>query len=525
MTEVSPGQQAHSGAFTRREVLRAAAAGGFALAGAGGLTDLGGLAGSAQAAATPKTGGTLRVGISGGSATDVFFPYTDNGPSETTYLETFFESINRLDGNFVLTNQLVESCEPNKTADQWTLRVKSNIEFHNGKTLDAADLLFSLQEMRKTPGPAQGHTGAVDFAQTKLLDKNTLRVGLSYPQSFFDLQLGGAEYVIPVGYDKSHPVSTGPWMFKSYTAGQQVVFERFPNYWGQKAYADQLVFDEIADDIARVNALVAGQVDAINNVPYEQMSQVTASGNKLLVSPTGAWNPITMRVDTPPFNDVRVRQAIRLSMNRPLAVETALFSQGTPASDVYGRYDPAFDSALVRHQDIPQAKSLLKQAGHDGLNLQLVVAPTLPGIVQACEVLAQNAKAAGINITLRQVDAATYNTGYGTWAFSFDNWVALPYISLAAVTEGPTAVALNTTHFKDPKYNALFTEASATVDVAKRIEIEHEMQMIDFNSGGYVVWSFQNSVDAYSSKVAGFAPIDKTGFGLGQCRLNLVHFV
>ena len=121
---------------------------------------------------------------------------------------------------------------------------------------------------------------------------------------------------------------------------------------------------ELPDDTARVNALISGQVDAINQVPYPQRAQLKGqSGIQVAVSPTGGWNPITMRVDVAPFKDVRVRQAIRLAMNRKQAIATALYGQGSPAADTYGRFDPSFSIAFKRDQDIEQAKSLLKQAG------------------------------------------------------------------------------------------------------------------------------------------------------------------
>src|SRR5207245_25415 len=101
-----------------------------------------------------------------------------------------------------------------------------------------------------------------------------------------------------------------------------------------------------------------------------QVSQLKKqSALRVVSSPTGAWNPITMRVDVAPFNDVRVRQAIRLCMNRKQAIATALYGQGVPAADTYGRFDPSFDAHFVRDQDIEQAKHLLKQAGKEGLKL------------------------------------------------------------------------------------------------------------------------------------------------------------
>src|SRR5262249_13162359 len=151
------------------------------------------------------------------------------------------------------------------------------------------------------------------------------------PTSFFDQLLSDIVYMVPVGYDPKHPVSTGPWVFKSFQAGRQSVFTRFANYHGTPAYADELHFIELPDDTARVNALISGQVDGINEVPAAQLSQVKGqSGIQLANYQTGRWNPITMRVDVAPFNDVRVRQALRLVMDRNQAIQVALYGQGVP---------------------------------------------------------------------------------------------------------------------------------------------------------------------------------------------------
>ena len=270
---------------------------------------------------------------------------------------------------------------------------------------------------------------------------------------------------------------------------------RFENYHGTPAYADQLVMTELPDDTARVNALISGQVDV------DQPGAVSAtcaqlkgqSGIQVAVSPTGGWNPITMRVDVAPFKDVRVRQAIRLAMNRKQAIATALYGQGSPAADTYGRFDPSFSNAFKRYQDIEKAKSLLKQAGQSNLKLELVTSPIAAGIVEACQVLAQNAKAAGIDITVRKVDPGTYFSRYGKWPFAIDFWVGLPYLVVASIADGPGASVVNTTHFNDPAFNKLYGQASKTLDKNKRASMVHAMQKIQYDRGGYIIWSFQDS--------------------------------
>jgi len=331
----------------------------------------------------------MRVGIGGGGPTDNFDAALINGPSATTRGQVYYETLVWLDGTFGLHNWLCDRCEPNAAADGWTVRLKQGLEFHNGKTVTADDVLFSIRRLLdpKTGATAAAQLGALDMKASKSLDERTVEFHLKRPTSFFDQILSDIVYIVPVGYNPKKPVSTGPWKLISYKPGQQTVLEPFANYWGVKPKLDRLVIVELPDDSARVNALLSGQVDAINQVPFAQVPVLQANGNlQTVVSPTAAWNPITMRVDTAPFNDVRVRQAIRLVMDREQAVKTALFGQGIPASDYYGRFDPAAGTGLKRTPDIERAKSLLKAAGKSGLKVELVTSPISAGIVEACQV-------------------------------------------------------------------------------------------------------------------------------------------
>ena len=167
--------------------------------------------------------------------------------------------------------------------------------------------------------------------QARKIDQYTVQFELAYPCVFFNQFLSDVTYIIPTGYNPQKPISTGPWKMVSYSPGVETVLQRFPNYWGTPALADELHIVELPDDTARVNALLSGQVDAINQVPFDQVPVLRAHSNLALsISETGGFDPITMRVDVAPFKDVRVRQAIRLLMNRKQAVETALLGQGVP---------------------------------------------------------------------------------------------------------------------------------------------------------------------------------------------------
>ena len=239
-------------------------------------------------------------------------------------------------------------------------------------------------------------------------------------------------------------------MYKSFTAGQQSEFTKYADYHEDgKPYVDSLTIIDFPDDTARTNALLGGQVDVIDNLPAAQVQNVEANPNlRVLSSETGAWQPFTMRVDQAPFDDVRVRQAFRLIVDREQMVQQVLSGHGSVANDLYARYDPAYASDLPqRQQDLEQAKSLLKQAGREGLSVELVTAPVFQGIVEAAQVFAEQAKGAGVDVKVRRVDSGTfYGDNYLSWTFAQDFWATRVYLSQVAQGDLPES-PFNETHW------------------------------------------------------------------------------
>jgi peptide/nickel transport system substrate-binding protein len=244
----------------------------------------------------------------------------------------------------------------------------------------------------------------------------------------------------------------------------------------------------------------------------------------VLESPSAAWTPICMRVDTPPFDDARVRQAMRLIANRPQMIQQALAGHGHIGNDLYAPFDEAYDTALPqRHQDIEKAKSLLKAAGKDGLTVDLQSTNGALGMNEGAQVFAQQAKAAGVTVNVKILDSgAFYGDQYLKWPFSTDFWGSRNYLSQVAAGSLPTS-PYNETHWpdsSDAKYLSLYKQALGTVSKPKRMEILHEMQKMEYDRGGYIVWGFSTLLDGYSTKLQGLKPGDKgvlplNGFGHG----------
>lgn len=423
---------------------------------------------------------------------------------------------------------LAEEISPNTTADVWTVRLRPDVVFHDGKPLTAADVAFSIARIvdPKLPKDGADSLAMIDIKAMNVLDNLTLRLPLHYPYSV--LADSFAQYyngIVPEGYDPKRPVGTGPFKYKSFTPGQESVFTKNQHYWRHgEPYVDEVTIIDFPEASARVNALLGGQLDAIDGLPAAQISAVKNQGGLFVLnSETGGSIPFTMRTDQAPFKDARVRQAMRLLIDRPQTIEQALSGYGRVGNDMWAPYDPAYPDLPQRHQDIPQAKSLLKQAGYADLSITLNTSDGLAGgVLEAASSFASQAKQAGVNINVQNLPASGFYAHYLSWTFSQTFWFTRNYIPQIAESELPTS-SYNETHFNNPQFNRLFGEALRTLDESKRSEILGECMRIDYDDGGYIIWGFDNVIDGYSNKVRGFVP-DKSGAPLSQYGFREVYF-
>src|SRR5882672_9035943 len=452
-------EEARAQGISREELLKRAAIAGLAIAGAGGVARS---ATAAINASLPKRGGTFRLGVPGGSAKDFIDGQYIITTPDIARLMTGWETLVVNDASFKLKfDGLAEEISVNERGDQWTIRVRNGIEFHNGKTVGAADVRYSLQRLISPKAAIGGQAllASIDPQRIKKLDKRTVRLTLKTPDgTILDALTLYTNGIVPVGYSpngfgKANPnVGTGPYKIQTFTPGQQSVHVRNPNYWRSgQPYFDKVVIIDFPDDTARVNALLGGQVDAITDVPPALIPLISNhSGTKVLESPGAAWPPLCMRVDQPPFNDARVRQAMRLIVDRPQMVQQAFSGHGHIGNDIYSPFDEAYDTSIPqRKQDIEKAKSLLKSAGQEGLTVDLQSTAAALGMNEGAQVFAQQAKAAGVKVNVKILDGGTfYGNQYLSWTFSTDFWNPKSYLSQVAAGSAPTS-PYNETHWPD----------------------------------------------------------------------------
>ncbi|WP_396275980.1 ABC transporter substrate-binding protein [Glutamicibacter sp.] len=466
----------------------------------------------------PRRGGTLRVGLTGGGAADSLDPHSPVSTTDIARVVNLYESLLYRDENFELKPLLAVEVTPNADATVWTARLREGVKFHDGSPLTAQDVVATFARITNPKDPKSGAASLTILDRVVALGPRTVEFRLNTASATFDDSLGQyALGIVPKDFDVKHPVGTGPFKAKSFDAGRQSVFVRNNDYWREnEPYLDELVILNFTDQDALINSLLSSQVDAIGQIPLALLEVIGADPRiSILKSPTGAWMPFTMRIDQKPFDDVRVRQAFRLAVDRDQMIQQVLSGHGTVGNDLYAPFDPGFAAALPqRTQDLAQAKALLSEAGYpQGLDIELVTAPIQAGAVEAAQVFAHQAASAGIRVKIKQVESTTFfGDNYLKWNFAQDFWYTrnfLPQVNSSSLADSP----FNETHWDNEEFAALVQQATQEVDEAKRNQLIARAQEIEYEQGGYIIWGFPDQADAYQKYVAGLVP-NKTGLAL-----------
>jgi peptide/nickel transport system substrate-binding protein len=461
----------------------------------------------------PRHGGTLTVGMSTGGPSDTLDPNAAVSTVDAARADGLFDHLTTLaiDGSTQL--ELAESIEPNSNARVWTIKLRKGVVWHDGSPFTADDVIYTLRRIGAPKSTLAGVStvAVMDLPSLKKIDPYTLQIPLHVPIA--DLAPSFSIFYMAIVKDGTtsfkQPIGTGPFKFQSWKAGESSTFGRNPRYWlDSMPYVDKLVLNSITDPTARLNALLGGQVDCVELLSFAQAKAMRASGQiQLLIPKPVNIVPMTMAIDTPPFNDVLVRQAFRLIAGRPQLVGVAQDGFGAVGNDLFGKGFPYYDSQLPqRVQDIGQAKFLLKKAGHEKLSVTLNSSTVAPGMLESATAFAAQAQKAGVTVTIKNIPAADYyGSGYLKYGFGQSQWNAdtIPQWMEQAVVKG---APYNETHWNIPSFNDLFIRARGELGPAKRAAMYDELQSILWHSGGYIIWGLVPFIDGLAKNVHGATP-------------------
>jgi peptide/nickel transport system substrate-binding protein len=492
---------------TRREFIKTTACAGVAMT-VPGIFNL--LSKSAYAQSSKKT---LRV---------VAIPHPKITPGQMTsgpaanVVGCIYDYLFRLEGKEQkFTYSLAESTEHSSDMTQWTFKLREKVKFHHGTEFTADDVIFTVNRYfdKTVASPMRAMFEHIDKIEKK--DRYLVRFLLKRPDPDFLLKF--LEYntaMLAHDYDynqfgNTKPSGTGAYKVVNMTPGQRVYMERNPDYFIRGfPKVDNLEFILIQEPQTQLMTVEAGQADIMTWVPFDFLSRSRQNPELTLQGlPTSFHAPISMRCDQPPFNDNRVRQAMKLVVDRKMMVQTTVAGYGEVANDDFiWPKSILYNDIGIKERNIDNAKELLSKAGYPkGLDVEIHCESNKPPVMDVVLTFQQMAKPAGINVQIVGVTTDIYYAKYWLKApVTCTSWGHRENPLDLLIQTVKTGVPWNEGHYSNPDLDKMLADALVEVDLKKRKEIVKKIQLLLSEEGPSVVPFFYNLFAVTRKRVAGF---------------------
>ena len=305
------------------------------------------------------------------------------GAIDSVLYSNVFEGLTRFMSDGSIVPGLAASWEISDDGLTYTFSLRDGVTFHDGTTMDAEDVKFSLDRILAEDSANAQKALYTAISSVDVVDPQTVTLTLSEPNGnmLFNLAWGDAVIVAPESIEniKQNPIGTGAFKFVSWTQGDSIQLEKNPDYWGTPAVLDSATFKFISDPTAAFAAMMAEDIDAFSGFPApENLPQFEADPRfQVLVGSTEGETILSTNNLQPPFDDVRVRQAVAHAIDRQAIIDGAMFGYGTPIGTHFAPHNPAYvDLTGQSNYDPEKSKALLAEAGlADGFETTLHLPP------------------------------------------------------------------------------------------------------------------------------------------------------
>jgi peptide/nickel transport system substrate-binding protein len=493
--------------------------------------------GSSTAAAPATKGGTLKIGAVGPAA--AVNPLTVSDAGGLLMLNQTGEFL-IFDSNLKLALQpmLALSWSPNADGSVWTFKLRPGVTFSNGQAMTSADVVYTFQQLSDPKNASNALSalgGVLSPSGVKALDPMTVQFTLEAPNGNFPYLVSSDNYnaiIVPKGTDFSKWqttfIGTGAFKLSSYTQNVGATFVPNPSYWGPKPLLSQTSFSFFTSQTPMVTQFQGGAFDVIAQfTPAGASGILNNSSYKIIKLKSANHRELSMRNDQAPFTDPRVRQAVAYTLDRPAMVTGLLSGDGSVANDYpFGPRFPSTDTSVPqRTQNISLAKQLLAAAGHpNGFSVKLDT-EQYQEIPQLATVIAQQAKAAGINIALNVESQTLY---YGKSTFGNSDWLdgtmslvdygdrGVPNVFLEAplTSNGPW----NAARFHNKTYDSLVKQYVAAIDLQTQRKIAGEIERLLLAETPIIIPYWIDGLTASTPSVGGLNPTS-----IAQLYLNTAY--
>lgn len=480
------------------------------------------LAGSSPAAAGGASAARCvrYAGVESSGNKNSMDPAQQPSSQNSLNMNAAYDRLTTENDNWKVLPQLATSWKPNAKGTVWTFKLRKGVKFWTGKPFTSADVVYTF---RRVIDPKTGSEGA---SQMSFLTKNGIQPAGKYAVKFITskpvaelplLITNKNTFIVQnrtsTATLRSKGAGTGPFMPVNFQPVKQVqMFKRNPHYWRKglpKAPCLQLYVIQEANSM--LAALQTGQVDFSQQVAYDIVPALK-NDPRVKLTATGASTSMTMPMwtDTPPFDNLNVREALKRVVDREQMVKTALLGYGVVGDD---NPVPPTSPDAWRHKvpgpDVPGAIKLLAAAGYNSshpLKVDVYTADMIPGILNMVQLYKQQAAKAGIQVNVITGPPSEYwDNVWLKHPFEVSAWSARPAglaLSIAYLQNAPYPES----HWKVPGYDALIQKANTTVDPAARSKFYQEAGKMLTDRGGEIIPMFQRVVAAQRSNCSGYHP-------------------
>ncbi|GGK22044.1 ABC transporter substrate-binding protein [Salinarimonas ramus] len=411
------------------------------------------------------------------------------------------------DGSFEIEPALAESWEVSEDGTVYTFTLREGVTFHDGTPVDAEAIVFNFDRMLDEehpyhdtgPFPLSFFFSAIE--EVEAVDARTVRFtlnepyapflsNLAYPTGLIVSPTAVAEHGADFG---RNPVGTGPFRFESWDANTAVVVVRNEEYWDGAPPLEAAIFRPITDANTRVAEMLSGGIDVMVEVPPDSVSRFAESEDFELYEQAGPhlWFLI-LNAKEPPFDDVRVRQAVNYAIDKETLVENVL--QGT-AEVASGPIPPAFAWAYNEElepypHDPERARQLIEEAGATGSTVTMFVTEGGSGMLDPVPMgtaIQADLEEVGLDVEIETYEWNTFlaqvNPGLegkanmAQMAWMTNDPDTLPYLALRSEAM-PDNGGFNSGYYSNPEVDRLLQEARTATDQEERARLYKEMQEI-----------------------------------------------
>ncbi|MFF3737225.1 ABC transporter substrate-binding protein [Streptomyces sp. NPDC002566] len=506
--------------LTRRHVLWAGGAiGASALLSACGGGDEP-TASATGGSAKPVKGGTLRVGALGRAGALTRDPHgTQANESDYLIISLLYDTLTVPGVKPNTVPRLAASWKASADLKTWRFTLAKGAAFHDGSPVTAEDVVFSLKRLRATPAGASRLPG-IQEKNISAEGDDTVVIVSDYANAELPLLVRLTTFVIPKGTtdkDIAKAPGTGPFKLDWFRGGNARLV-RNDDWYGGDVLLDAIEVKIFESPQAMASALLAGQIDLASNVGA--VAARTAESRQDIQTvrrPNDMAMPLVMRTSGGPFADARVRQALRLAVDRGAMVEQVLSGYGTVANDILGTGDPAYDKSVPqRARDLAKARQLLREARFDtSKTYELYTTEDIAGLAESATLFATQVREAGVKVKVVKQESATfwdktwlkgdlYTTYWGT------NDSVVFFASKTLVSDS----GQNEAGWKDQAFDAAYEKAIGTADASARTDLLKELQRIEHDRSGYLLWGMADGIDLAGAKVNGLPRLP--GYGRVQ---------